>query len=288
MQSFALDKKTPIYILMGGYMSCPLVFNSNSRINKVTDLLQERVENIQESLDQESYNPPLYFTTCYTGPQLGASFSKSLSLDYFELNYSQSLQSTPDIVSNQSHKELIDDALFVDVTPLTKLWTVLKKEIQTVANPVVIIVGHSYGGWTAIQTANHLMENSIDVFGLMTLDAISPVHCHPSVLTDSVLQFKQTKGCTRFSEYLTSSQINRLQVNLNWWLHFYQDQSYFLHSDDISELNTGHSVKDVFPFTQSQLHVVDKEIFIDNEHRLFPYESELWSAFEELQLVRMN
>ena len=61
------------------------------------------------------------------------------------------------------------------------------------------LFGHSYGGWTAIQTALHF-KNEVEIGALVTLDPISPVQCKANELALDVLRvFTSPVGCLSLS-----------------------------------------------------------------------------------------
>lgn len=112
-----------------------------------------------------------------------------------------------------------------------------------------VVTGHSYGGWTAMQTALKLGRK---LKHLSTLDPISPVKCTPAGVAFG------SKECKRFPSDLNASIQAQIRLATDAWSHYWQtvDDGGFLqlglHSGptsiegvDEEQLNLSHTQLDV-------------------------------------------
>jgi len=106
----------------------------------------------------------------------------------------------------------------------------LWQRLQTLGSGVdrIVIIGHSYGGWTAMKSAFAVGTN-IDL--LVTIDPISLEKCtHGSWIM---------KGdyCKMFPPDFETFRLESLASLTGEWLHFWQTQQASLHSGPVSIMN---------------------------------------------------
>ncbi len=87
----------------------------------------------------------------------------------------------------------------------------------------LLIVGHSYGGWLAMQTAK-LLDGSISVGTFATIDAISPVKC----------SINNLRGCLSAPTDISPAEYAAIGSRAPRWLNFYGTKTPFLHSSAIA------------------------------------------------------
>lgn len=88
-------------------------------------------------------------------------------------------------------------------------------------NYPVALMGYSYGGWLALQTAIHYDNTN---FGLYSIDPISRRYCPTS-----------QNGCVEFPRDVTQGERAAIQNKTAKWDHFYQNRTVYLHSAPVSE-----------------------------------------------------
>jgi len=111
---------------------------------------------------------------------------------------------------------------------------VIEDQTRLVAGRSVRVVGHSYGGWLALQTASRL-SLSVNVKAVATIDPISKINCTPLVLARSYLRsqfsLRPHAGCTEAPSDMPSSVVNSVATRVSWWGNFFENDSAFLHSN---------------------------------------------------------
>ena len=117
----------------------------------------------------------------------------------------------------------------MNVTPLADHF--VEVEQQAAGGRDVHVIGHSHGGWLALQTSVKLTE-SIQLGGLWSIDPISRVHCTPSRFT----------GCLEPPRDISAEQYQSVADNSDIWHNFYQTETFYLRSGPISAADHNHRV----------------------------------------------
>lgn len=101
---------------------------------------------------------------------------------------------------------------------------------ETGTSRPVFFMGHSHGGWLAMQLAMRAADK-VPVKGILTIDPISRIHCSPSDygVTGSAA------GCTEFPRDLTPEIRRSLALAVPLWRNFYQSNTANLHSGAADE-----------------------------------------------------
>jgi hypothetical protein len=111
----------------------------------------------------------------------------------------------------------------------------LLAEMGSFGTRPVVQVGHSYGGWLAMQLA--LRHETV---ALATIDPISPYHCNQGGFLQGMISSffggGGTVGCTSFPPDISVAQVGALKTRRKWF-HYFQDQYAPLHSNVV--LNAG-------------------------------------------------
>lgn len=99
----------------------------------------------------------------------------------------------------------------------------------------VFMVGHPYGGWTAMKLAI-LTKKIANLKMLVTIDPISLPHCHSSTFIGSMFSTEPSLDCTR-SPILEKDKFARVDLeniaSTGRWYHFWQEEYDRLHSGPI-------------------------------------------------------
>lgn len=193
---------TPVLAFLGGYTSCP---TGGTAAGPAAMDLADIFLNVKEALKENGYkNEPAFILSCY-------------SIDPAVVTYV--ISSTPDKTKNRAV-----DAMQRDFTSL----------LESVSNPQVFMVGHSYGAYTALEMMNG-SEKPFNLRGLVTLDAISKVGCTPEGALPAVLGTGPApKGCQEAPSDITTEQFATISNRTQTWLNFYQVDSIILHSGEIA------------------------------------------------------
>lgn len=200
------DSITPVLITMGGYFSCG--------------------QNPQDLSDWS----PLYYETA-AGPILGITirlrerlqkkFENNIGLviscynpDPGPIYYTSNL-SGQNTLSRSSVDEMLQ-RIFLDLSRLP--------------NPVLAVVGHSYGGWTAMYFMQQLAK-TYPVRYLATIDPISRRNCTPDVLATDAYNQKHDGECQKAPGDFDKSNLDEILGKAqNNWHNYYQSTTKYLHS----------------------------------------------------------
>lgn len=140
------------------------------------------------------------------------------------------------------------------------------------ADTPIYFIGHSWGGWLALKSVLGL-SHALSVSGLATIDPISPSYCNAPVMVKAYLRsmfsFRPDPGCTQAPQDIDRSHLAAIAVRTQWWYHFYQDNSGFLHSS---------------PMRNAENHYIEytylKPWQVFNGHRFIDTDERVWSKFE--------
>ena len=114
----------------------------------------------------------------------------------------------------------------------------MNEMILALPNPEVSIIGHSYGGWTAMKLMLAL-DPSIKVHRLITLDPISRDNCslqqfakNAEAIIDNASS--NSRGCSIAPEDFTATELAAIAAKTEKWVNYYQTTGIFLHSSAIT------------------------------------------------------
>jgi len=188
---------TPVFAFMGGYTSCGPE-GDPAQMDMVSMFTK-----IKQAFEAKYHVSPVYLLSCYT-------------VDYLAVRFTLST------VKDQVYNETVDGML--------NEW---ESQLAQLTNPVVYVVGHSYGGWTAMDTALKL-DSRFRLGGLVTLDPISKMDCTPDKFLAGVFNFGGSEGCQRAPTDFSDAELAALAKRAGTWLNFYENQSDLLHSSAIA------------------------------------------------------
>jgi pimeloyl-ACP methyl ester carboxylesterase len=215
-------ENTPIILVLGGYQSCPLsrelvVMPTAGTIAK----MEPGITALKSDFERAHGQTPKFLFACYTG------ILRDMTLDRLELWISYQ----SNFGSKQVHK--LRSSGIRDRSAISPLYRTVSDFVDPLSNPKIYIVGHSYGGWSAIQVAQELGDRGFHVSGLTTIDPINPVLCKPRALAGNILSSGSAPlGCLTAPSDFDS----RIFQHVSWWRNFYQKQTTILHSDAIQQL----------------------------------------------------
>lgn len=135
----------------------------------------------------------------------------------------------------------------------------IKRESQRAGGRALFLVGHSHGGWLAMQAAHSLRQvRTIPL--LVTIDPISRTRCTPSRMVAayfrSATQLRPEPGCTNSPPDISLGQQAEIRKAVGWWGNFYQSQSPLLHSSFIGSAHDNKMLNfDVSSWSAYKAHV---------------------------------
>ena len=239
MISSAFAKET-LVIISGGFGSCPTNGFLDFFVNapKTRHMFQGFYrENIDVILRSETGKLPRYFATCYTGAtDLLWNFTRHIEGRYsFD---SENLIVGPNV--KRFHIEQgpqFDSPKFLDEMK-AKLTKRIKYYEKNNIDLDLYIIGHSYGGYTALELAKTYSKY---IKGMVTIDPISMLNCQAKTM---MVEFKDTvnkkhPGCLKApDDRYSKKNIAFLQKHMSenkgkWWLHMHQNSFAWLHSTKI-------------------------------------------------------
>jgi pimeloyl-ACP methyl ester carboxylesterase len=128
------------------------------------------------------------------------------------------------------------------------------------------IVGHSHGGWLAMNLAWYLPK-SATLKGLATLDPISKTNCTPYDVVGSYLRSQWSmwphQGCIEAPSDFTAAELAVISKRAPFWQNFFQDSAPYLHSSGI------HGAKNFYLYYEvnSILEIFDPHRSVDSDDR---------------------
>lgn len=139
----------------------------------------------------------------------------------------------------------LDDAVYYisseNVTDLIattpqKFSATVNYKAEFTATKNIYALGHSYGGWLAMNLARYLPHSAM-LKGLVTLDPISKINCTPTQLFGSYMRSQLEPwphaGCVEAPSDFTASERASISSRAGFWQNFYQNASVYLHSSNI-------------------------------------------------------
>jgi pimeloyl-ACP methyl ester carboxylesterase len=124
---------------------------------------------------------------------------------------------------------------------LSQMLATLQDQLTRQGIKKIAILGHSYGGYTAMLVAKTLSKSnsSIKVTSLTTLDPISMDTCQPSNLVVTLQKKAVPPGCnqapasTISDNFINSAEIREIASTIPW-INIWQGADKYLHSSPIS------------------------------------------------------
>ncbi len=96
------------------------------------------------------------------------------------------------------------------------------------------LVGHSYGGWTAMKLAP-LLDPQFKLHVMVTLDPISKVECTPQGFIDVLFSGIPQPGCVRAPRDISQPNLDKIKP-AKPWVNYYQTNYNLLHSSPIDQV----------------------------------------------------
>lgn len=187
-------------MVFGGNRSCK-PDGRNERSPLATDLARH-VKELASGLEANGTHTAT-LTSCFTGPD-EALVSHDMSFD----------------LRNETPERLVDRAV-ESVNPDSRL----------------ILIGHSWGGWTAMTVAERIARKSprsegvID--GLVTIDPISRRNCN----------YSTWNNCLTAPSDFTDERREFLRESSRHWANFFQRKTIWLHSSRIPEAHVNKELE---------------------------------------------
>lgn len=233
------DAINPVFVVMGGFTSCPSAAEPTllpfGGADDIGTRVRDAAKQIETSIDLKGGRIQ-FFTSCYTNLKMQPNSILPVKPESFSLRWSPILTFEPKL---GTPKDLpIAPVDVTDGSILNNLVKDLVVQIATLKNPRVYLFGHSYGGWSVMQLALKLQAAGIGIRGLVTMDPISPVVCKPDYVISAIRTFGVvTKhDCMRAPPDVTRDQRLAIGTSTDFWLHFYQLRFRPLHSTEIPEI----------------------------------------------------
>lgn len=201
------SKKIFALLLMGGYTSC----NGGETIDALDQNMSDLGAGVKSSLKLSEGEELRVLMSCYDADP---------GRIYYSWEHEKKTQETRSI---DRWVEVIGGFL-------------LQKDAREKVR--VGIVGHSYGGWTAMQVAAkiiNLKNERLDLVGLVTLDPISRVDCTPAGFIAATLSGQSQPGCQRAPTDMGSKELETIKKGTKW-VNYYQTAVTVLHSGPIEGL----------------------------------------------------
>lgn len=202
----AAPSETIALAFFGGYSSC---FNETrlpvgpkeQSLRKVFTPAKEAAD----ALNQKHGVSTPFLVSCYY-------------LDNEKLSYA--LSSTTDPLANAIKRDSLEE-----------IADQFNEQLLGLEKPAKLtIVGHSWGGWTAMRMATYI-DPSIELGGLITLDPIDRENCGPVEVSASLTRVGGA-ACQRAPEHVTKGRALNFAEG-GQWINFYQTKFAPLHSGPI-------------------------------------------------------
>jgi hypothetical protein len=235
-------KQEVVVVIAGGFGSCPddLIFDRAIRAGKSADMQRLFAMYVLPVLKRKQFaDRPTIFSLCYSGPDsLASSLTQSISGRYAwnrdDLKRNAEGVKTFSVSQGKSLNEL---RFLEPVTMELKNYLQSRKDLGLKVR--LYLIGHSYGGFTALQLADFLAD---DLVGLVTLDPISMLSCQAKEMATKVYSTIALKhdGCKLApNDVFSLKSIDRILHVIEqakgtvWWYHIYQKAFPWLHSDAV-------------------------------------------------------
>lgn len=194
------DARTPVLAFFGGYTSCGLGDTGDPLQQPLSDFFERALAAVKEKTGQQ----PKYLIACYT-----------LAYESVIYRFSGDSQSRNKLIAGMEND-------FEDF-------------LGELDHPEILMVGHSYGGWTAMDIVQKLPPGT-KIKGLVTLDPISHADCNLSTFGGA--------ECKRAPQDFGEEGLKEIKDKTAQWLNYWEDGSTTLHSGEIAG---AQNVKRTYP-----------------------------------------
>lgn len=222
-------KPTPVLAFFGGYTSCGT--GSNGDPNDMD--LKKAYDQVNAALKTKLGAEPKFLISCFTAAYESVFYRTS--------------------GSDELKNEVI-----------TGMESDFNELLAGVDTPQVLLVGHSYGGWTAMDVAKNLPA-TVKLKGLVTLDPISHVDCDPESFILATFGGATEEGCTRAPQDFGEAGIAQIAKKAEEWLNYYQTKVEFLHSGEIKAAKNFLRTYEGDSFAPHNAFILDEAIFDEIE-----------------------
>ena len=182
----------PLMILAGGNQSC-----GDLDLNRIpfTMDMYERFHLLVSQVADKVGAEPTFFITCY---------AENLDMYYF--------------TNGTKAGTLID---------LDAYWDIVKQAVKDKKPERTLVVGHSYGGWQAMEMVM-AMPGTLPKVDLVTVDPISKAKCH----------YYSPWECSHFPSDIDASDRATIAKQTDSWTNIWQDKTTWLHSGPVDEADS--------------------------------------------------
>ena len=262
-----LTQRESLVVIAGGFGSCPddFVLGTLMRAGK-TDQMYQLFFNkgLPNLILKKTGSLPSVFSVCFSGPDdLVADLTQSITGRYaWNLGKLDKAHSSMVKVFQIPQARALTSANFL---------TDMKRELQTYINNkkaagidiALYLIGHSYGGFTAIQLADYFSGNFA---GLITIDPISMLKCQAHDMATKIYSTvtAQHPGCrTAPDDEFSLASIHNIQSEITksngkkWWYHTFQNAFPWLHSSRIPNGSGSNPENQVFTIDSFNSAVAD-------------------------------
>lgn len=215
-----------LVVISGGYQSCPetnefFFLPQSAPLTKILKAAHPFLSDLK-SLDSET---PDLIWSCYSGVQSSGGFVNTFINGPIDFTFGPTAAG-----SNLINFKSVDD--LQDGRGLSQFFNLVKSRIYQTKPDHVYLVGHSYGGWTAIQLGIRLTREGLKISGVTVTDPISPFQCPAHVMGKAVAATlgRPLPGCQTAPRDFLVSDMNALAANADWLVNIYQDRQPILHS----------------------------------------------------------
>jgi pimeloyl-ACP methyl ester carboxylesterase len=189
----AAAAQKPLVVVLGGNGSCDVTDPSPYKMP-----MTAKFNALKTNVEKETSEPLDYVIACYSAAEDGVYTASSL-----------------------------DEGTVRRVTP-AQLAADLNEKFPD--NFPVAVLGYSYGGWLALETALHYDNSN---FSLATIDPISRRYCPTS-----------QNGCMEFPRDYGQEDRETIREKTAHWNHYFQTKTAYLHSAPIDEADSNSKLEE--------------------------------------------
>lgn len=249
--SFARAEPTAVFVLLGGYDSCYQTSGSDPW-PKHTLIWKQFESKLMPAVQGQTGTAPKFIAGCY-------GVAPRTFLDYYvDFRFLTSVDA--DVRDVYASRFFAENAYQDYSDTVNDVVAAVEAAVQGLSDPRVYFIGHSYGGWTSLQSVMELLNHGKPVRAVYTIDPVSPIGCNPLSYVQNIPM--PPSGCRQAPADITPEQRALLVAKLEGrWLNFYETQHFYLHSGPISELEAdGHDFRVEVPsaipvFTDQHLRI---------------------------------
>jgi hypothetical protein len=215
LANVAAADSSPLYVAMGGWNSCVAEATIPNQPNPWGMNMNKGFSKLMKHMAGRQGVTPRFVLVCHNPDASRARYI---------------LSNNPTQLKIESHNVLYQD---------------IAQYAQETKSPVVIL-GHSYGGAFAMHAALELAPQ-VAIAQFITIDAISPVNCPPTVMAKLILtrvgqitgignMHEGGIGCQQSPREFSAAQLQTIKSRVGWWQNYYQsDLLSILKADAISD-----------------------------------------------------